>query len=114
MSLLFISDAAHAKNARNHLCWYVLGNSWGTDVITGKSCVGCGNQEQFYACADVAVLDFSPINVDLNSDASTTQHNLESKIIQNTTFVNSCSLCGFQTMTFPSILLLLYQNLVYE
>lgn len=32
-----------------------LGNSWacGDD---GKCCVGCGNQEEFYACADVTIL----------------------------------------------------------
>ena len=36
---------------------YNAGNSWGTDKPEdgGKSCVGCGNQEQFYACADIAI-----------------------------------------------------------
>jgi len=33
---------------------YNAGNSWGEDP-DGKGCIGCGNQEQFYGCADVAV-----------------------------------------------------------
>ncbi|XP_067672319.1 uncharacterized protein [Haliotis asinina] len=33
---------------------YNAGNSWGTDS-DGTSCIGCGNQEQFYGCADVAI-----------------------------------------------------------
>ena len=32
-----------------------IGNSWGLDAETGQGCVGCGHQEQFYACADVAI-----------------------------------------------------------
>lgn len=34
---------------------YNAGNSWGTDPKTGQGCIGCGNQEQFYGCADVAI-----------------------------------------------------------
>ncbi|XP_045212254.2 uncharacterized protein LOC123563489 isoform X2 [Mercenaria mercenaria] len=34
---------------------YNAGNSWGTDKVTGRGCVGCGNQEQFYGCADIAI-----------------------------------------------------------
>lgn len=34
---------------------YNTGNSWGKDLETGESCLGCGPQEQFYACADVAI-----------------------------------------------------------
>ncbi|PVD39241.1 hypothetical protein C0Q70_01869 [Pomacea canaliculata] len=34
---------------------YNAGNSWGKDPVTGKECVGCGPQEQFYGCADVAI-----------------------------------------------------------
>ncbi|KAL4240458.1 hypothetical protein ACF0H5_001250 [Mactra antiquata] len=34
---------------------YNAGNSWGTDPVTGRGCVGCGNQEQFYGCADIAI-----------------------------------------------------------
>ena len=30
------------------------GNSWGVDK-NGTSCLGCGPQEQFYGCADVAI-----------------------------------------------------------
>lgn len=46
------------KNLRCSACvlqWkYNTGNSWGVDE-TGKGCVGCGPQEQFYGCADVAI-----------------------------------------------------------
>lgn len=31
------------------------GNSWGT-FPNGTSCVGCGNQEEFYGCADVQII----------------------------------------------------------
>ncbi|GAB1608443.1 uncharacterized protein LOC115214156 [Argonauta hians] len=34
---------------------YHAGNSWGTDPITKVSCVGCGNQEEFYGCADIRI-----------------------------------------------------------
>lgn len=34
---------------------YNAGNSWGTDPITSKGCVGCGPQEQFYGCSDIAI-----------------------------------------------------------
>ncbi|KAK3581748.1 hypothetical protein CHS0354_035079 [Potamilus streckersoni] len=33
---------------------YNTGNSWGTDP-DGKSCIGCGPQEQFYGCSDIAI-----------------------------------------------------------
>ncbi|OWF51842.1 hypothetical protein KP79_PYT05652 [Mizuhopecten yessoensis] len=34
---------------------YNAGNSWGRDSNTGEQCLGCGNQEQFYGCADIAI-----------------------------------------------------------
>ncbi|CAF0894028.1 unnamed protein product [Adineta steineri] len=34
---------------------YHAGNSWGTDGVTGKSCLGCGHQEEFYNCADISI-----------------------------------------------------------
>ncbi|KAL8573639.1 hypothetical protein ACOMHN_007192 [Nucella lapillus] len=34
---------------------YNAGNSWGVDPDTQRGCIGCGPQEQFYGCADVAV-----------------------------------------------------------
>ncbi|XP_076458575.1 uncharacterized protein LOC143292274 [Babylonia areolata] len=34
---------------------YNAGNSWGVDRLTHTGCVGCGPQEQFYGCADVAI-----------------------------------------------------------
>ena len=30
------------------------GNSWGVDP-NGKACIGCGEQEEFYGCADVSI-----------------------------------------------------------
>ncbi|XP_059147506.1 uncharacterized protein LOC131935159 [Physella acuta] len=46
------------KNLRCKACmlqWkYNAGNSWGTDK-NGVSCIGCGDQEQFYGCADIAI-----------------------------------------------------------
>ncbi|XP_041363554.1 uncharacterized protein LOC121379135 [Gigantopelta aegis] len=33
---------------------YNAGNSWGTNP-DGTSCIGCGKQEQFYGCADIAI-----------------------------------------------------------
>ncbi|GFR84280.1 hypothetical protein ElyMa_005994900 [Elysia marginata] len=33
---------------------YTAGNSWGVSA-DGRQCVGCGNQEQFYGCADIAI-----------------------------------------------------------
>ncbi|CAG5125719.1 unnamed protein product [Candidula unifasciata] len=37
---------------------YHAGNSWGTDP-DGKSCIGCGNQEEFYGCSDIRILPHS-------------------------------------------------------
>lgn len=34
---------------------YNAGNSWGVDSQTGRGCIGCGNQEQFYGCSDIAI-----------------------------------------------------------
>lgn len=34
---------------------YNAGNSWGTDPVSGRGCLGCGQQEQFYGCADIAI-----------------------------------------------------------
>jgi len=34
---------------------YNAGNSWGTDAGSGRGCIGCGNQEQFYGCSDIAI-----------------------------------------------------------
>ncbi|GFO08386.1 endonuclease-reverse transcriptase [Plakobranchus ocellatus] len=34
---------------------YNAGNSWGCEPSTGRCCLGCGRQEQFYGCADVAI-----------------------------------------------------------
>ncbi|KAK7003047.1 hypothetical protein BgiMline_004473 [Biomphalaria glabrata] len=33
---------------------YNAGNSWGV-FPNGTSCIGCGDQEQFYGCADIAI-----------------------------------------------------------
>ena len=37
------------------MCSVPSGNSWGVDAETGEGCVGCGPQEEFYACADVKI-----------------------------------------------------------
>ncbi|CAF0926589.1 unnamed protein product, partial [Brachionus calyciflorus] len=34
---------------------YHTGNSWGVNPKTGKSCLGCGAQEEFYGCSDISV-----------------------------------------------------------
>ncbi|KAH3799741.1 uncharacterized protein LOC127836919 isoform X1 [Dreissena polymorpha] len=34
---------------------YNTGNSWGVDPVTQKGCIGCGPQEQFYGCSDIAI-----------------------------------------------------------
>ena len=38
-----------------HALSFSLGNSWGVDNATGEACAGCGAQEQFYACSDIAI-----------------------------------------------------------
>lgn len=45
--------------------WHT-GNSWGTDD-DGRSCVGCGPQEEFYGCADVAIF---PLPATSNTQAA--------------------------------------------
>ncbi|KAJ8319947.1 hypothetical protein KUTeg_001534 [Tegillarca granosa] len=34
--------------------WHA-GNSWGFDRVNNRGCIGCGAQEEFYGCADVAI-----------------------------------------------------------
>ncbi|CAF1286058.1 unnamed protein product [Adineta steineri] len=34
---------------------YHAGNNWGRDIETGKACLGCGSQEEFYNCADISI-----------------------------------------------------------
>ncbi|CAF0776770.1 unnamed protein product [Didymodactylos carnosus] len=42
---------------------YVTGNSWGTNLRSGKSCLGCGTQnEEFYGCSDVAILSSNKVS----------------------------------------------------
>ena len=51
-------DLRLPENVRCRNCvfqWkYNAGNSWGVDS-SGRGCLGCGNQEQFYGCADIAI-----------------------------------------------------------
>ncbi|KAK0058915.1 solute carrier family 25 (mitochondrial carrier protein) member 16 [Biomphalaria pfeifferi] len=46
------------RNVKCRACllqWkYNAGNSWGVDP-DGTGCIGCGNQEQFYGCSDIAI-----------------------------------------------------------
>ena len=32
-----------------------VGNSWGL-TEAGKKCMGCGDQEEFYGCADISIV----------------------------------------------------------
>ncbi|KAL8595513.1 hypothetical protein ACOMHN_000722 [Nucella lapillus] len=53
---------AHVSCDKCLLQWkWNVANSWGTDP-DGTSCVGCGPQEQFYACADIVIqpIDYPP------------------------------------------------------
>lgn len=50
---------------------YQTGNSWGQDE-NGKSCLGCGPQEQFYGCADVAIGNISSIKPLYGNSSSNT------------------------------------------
>ena len=34
---------------------YIVGNSWGLDPDSGDRCLGCGPQEEFYGCSDIAI-----------------------------------------------------------
>lgn len=58
---------------------YTAGNSWGTSG-DGNGCIGCGEQEQFYGCADVAIgyddveLDKLPVRHPWYFDSSTEWH----------------------------------------
>ncbi|XP_055955248.1 mucin-2 [Patella vulgata] len=48
----------HAVIVKSHVLRFkfnrILGNSWGTD-LNGRGCLGCGIQEEFYGCGDVAI-----------------------------------------------------------
>jgi len=35
--------------------YYKTGNSWGIDFVTKKGCEGCGPQETFWGCSDIAI-----------------------------------------------------------
>ncbi|KAK2176358.1 hypothetical protein NP493_667g01018 [Ridgeia piscesae] len=55
----YVSKVQLPRNLECSQCmlqWkYHAGNSWGNDFVTGKGCIGCGPQEEFYACADVKI-----------------------------------------------------------
>ena len=36
---------------------FCIGNAWGYDEENPTGCIGCGNQEQFYGCADIAITE---------------------------------------------------------
>ncbi|CAF3871404.1 unnamed protein product, partial [Rotaria sp. Silwood1] len=50
---------------------YHAGNSWGIDIETGKSCLDCGHQEEFYNCADISIAP-EDNNLLLSSSTTTT------------------------------------------
>ena len=47
---------------------FFLGNSWGYDEEKPHGCIGCGAQEQFYACADIAITESDDDDHDDNDD----------------------------------------------
>ena len=51
----------------NHFLRFV-GNSWGCD--DASCCVGCGNQEEFYGCADVRIVPSGQGGVQASSSGS--------------------------------------------
>ena len=65
------------------------GNSWGTDLDTGRSCVGCGKQEQFYGCADVSIVPNS--DVDISGDGVTISGDHVSSVSHTTTTTRASS-----------------------
>ncbi|XP_014781285.1 uncharacterized protein LOC106877022 [Octopus bimaculoides] len=47
---------SHLDCSQCVLQWkYTAGNTYNCDPILDKCCTGCGDQEQFYACADISV-----------------------------------------------------------
>ncbi|KAK3084832.1 hypothetical protein FSP39_019870 [Pinctada imbricata] len=59
---------------------YNAGNSYGVSS-NGTGCIGCGNQEQFYSCADVAI-DSDPSATGPNSYGKNTSNSSET-ILKN-------------------------------
>ncbi|XP_013390112.1 mucin-5AC-like [Lingula anatina] len=55
---------------------YHTGNSWGTDPDTGRACTGCGPQEEFINCADVAIVA---------DDSGSSTGNLSTSAVPSTT-----------------------------
>jgi len=51
---------------------YNAGNKWGVDPVTLERGLGFGAQEQFYACADVAIHADADVNTDKPSGGRTT------------------------------------------
>ncbi|CAH1791294.1 unnamed protein product [Owenia fusiformis] len=49
---------------------YNAGNSWGVDP-DGTECLGCGEQEQFYSCADISIGDYTPSPTTAAGDTTT-------------------------------------------
>ena len=49
---------------------YHTGNSWGTDE-DGHGCLGCGQQEEFYGCADIEIIRDNSISSTISTTTST-------------------------------------------
>ncbi|XP_052703443.1 uncharacterized protein LOC128179830 [Crassostrea angulata] len=60
---------------------YHTGNSWGVDP-SGRGCLGCGPQEEFYGCSDIAVEGKSKIN--LSTTKATTKPTTTTKATAKT------------------------------
>ena len=54
-----------------NLLSFLPGNNWGVDAVSGLSGLGYGPQEQFYGCADVAILgDGAPATIPTTTTTS--------------------------------------------
>ncbi|CAF0864310.1 unnamed protein product [Rotaria sordida] len=72
MDLIFLRvQLPHGLScSRCVLQWrYHAGNNWGRNIETGEACLGCGQQEEFYNCADISI---ASINNNLLLSHSTT------------------------------------------
>ncbi|CAF4556263.1 unnamed protein product, partial [Rotaria sp. Silwood2] len=72
MDLIFLRvQLPHGLScSRCVLQWrYHAGNNWGKNIETGETCLGCGQQEEFYNCADISI---TSINNNLLLSHSTT------------------------------------------
>jgi hypothetical protein len=65
---------------------YHTGSNWGHDEDSGKSCVGCGPQEEFYGCSDIKITkgNSSSIRRRFKSKTTTTTSTTEAPLLEST------------------------------